>query len=116
MKTLFILLAFLLLNACGKSGPSHPNNNQALFSCQSVAKKKLKDPFSAEFDDYRNASVTELKKLKIGSEYKITYQVMGYVFAKNSFNATIKTTYGCVITGRTGKSYPSWTVDSVVVQ
>ena len=82
MKTLFILLAFLLLNACGKSGPSHPNNNQALFSCQSVAKKKLKDPFSAEFDDYRNASVTELKKLKIGSEYKITYQVMGYVLPK----------------------------------
>ena len=116
MKVILILLMCLATLSCSKKGPHHPDQWGALVACQDSVKNRLKNPRSAEFESSSNASITEIKKVKLGTGYKTTYQVLGFVYAQNSFGGAVRTKYGCDVMGRTQETgYPKWTVYNVVV-
>ncbi len=116
MKVILILFMCMVVMACGKKGPHHPDKWGALVACQDSVKNRLKNPRSADFDSPSDASITEVKKVKMGTGYHTTYQVLGFVYAQNSFGGVVRNKYGCNVLGKTQEQgYPKWTTYNVVI-
>lgn len=114
MKNKLILIsAILATTGCGDPSPRDPTEIGAYSACQIAVKNRLKNPNNAEFESYRNSTVTVLKQLKVAQEWRVDYRVLGTVYAQNSFGAKVRTLYGCDVKGRTALRYPNWSVMQV---
>lgn len=81
-----VVLMVSALCGCGSSN----RERDAWVCAQNIVKEELKSPSTADFCSYPDASITD-----IGNE---RYVVKGYVDAKNSFGAEIRTDFTVTLT------------------
>ncbi|THA72588.1 hypothetical protein E6R60_26225 [Streptomyces sp. A0642] len=79
------------LTACG-GGDGKPLDQSAAIMCEKFVKERLKSPGSADF-----SGVTETKITPTTEKAPWTYLVNGYVDSQNSFGASVRNDYRCLI-------------------
>ena len=99
-----VLLVILCALGVGssESGSSGPDEVGAFFMSKKFVEERLKAPSSADFCSYSDATVTDLG----GGRFSVS----AYVDAQNSFGATIRTYYSCVLRSTDGDT---WTLESL---
>jgi hypothetical protein len=87
---LFVILFSLELLGCSNSDTKEPSRLDAYVISQQFVQQKLKAPSSADFPVFdENMVITNDDK---------RFKVESYVDAQNSFGATVRTRYVCIVT------------------